>query len=49
MLARHRVTNEFYALKILKKVEIVRLKQVEHVSSERAILAQVKFPFIVQL
>jgi len=39
----------FYAMKVLKKVEVVRLKQVEHINSEKEILAQVKCPFIVNL
>ena len=36
-------------MKMLKKVEVIRLKQVEHINSERAILAEIKFPFIVNL
>jgi protein kinase X len=37
------------ALKILKKSEVIRLKQVEHVKSEKDILKRVKHPFIVNL
>jgi Protein kinase domain len=40
---------EFFALKILSKAECVRLRQVEHVNSEREILAVVKHPFIVDM
>ncbi|GAB5590274.1 Cytochrome c oxidase subunit 1 [Umbelopsis nana] len=36
-------------MKVLKKQEVVRLKQVEHINSEKQILAMVKFPFIVNL
>nr|KAJ3421984.1 hypothetical protein HK105_001609 [Polyrhizophydium stewartii] len=36
-------------MKMLRKVEVVRLKQVEHINSEKNILASVKFPFIVNL
>jgi serine/threonine protein kinase len=36
-------------MKMLKKIEVLRLKQVEHINSERAILAEIKFPFIVNL
>jgi len=39
----------FYALKMLKKSEIIRLKQVEHIKSERSILSQINHPFIVVL
>jgi protein kinase X len=37
------------ALKMLKKSEVIRLKQVEHVRYERDILLKVKHPFIVTL
>mmetsp|Transcript_4908 Transcript_4908/g.6319 ORF Transcript_4908/g.6319 Transcript_4908/m.6319 type:complete len:241 (+) Transcript_4908:154-876(+) len=37
------------ALKILKKSEVLRLKQVEHVKSETKILAMIEHPFIVNL
>ena len=41
--------NKYYAMKVLKKVEVVRLKQVEPINSEKDILSQVKNPFIVNL
>lgn len=37
------------ALKMLKKKEMIRLKQVEHVKSEKAILEKVNHPFIIEL
>ncbi|KAK5990997.1 cAMP-dependent protein kinase catalytic subunit 3 [Cladobotryum mycophilum] len=41
---------EIYALKILKKTEVIKLKQVDHVRNERAILADVAgHPFITNL
>ena len=43
-----RSTNCF-AMKVLKKTEIVRLRQVEHVKAERYILSRVRHPFIVDL
>lgn len=48
-LVRHKESSRYLALKILKKNEIIRLKQVEHIMSEKAILAQVEHPFIVNL
>lgn len=48
-LCRSRRNQKFYALKILKKFEVVRLKQVEHIMSEKAILSQINHPFIVCL
>lgn len=38
-----------FAMKVLRKSEIVRLKQVEHINSERAILDRIRHPFIVEL
>lgn len=37
------------ALKILKKHEVIKLKQVEHVKAEKQILAMIEHPFIVNL
>jgi len=41
--------NCFFALKMMKKSEVVRLKQVEHIMNEKAILMEVSHPFIVDL
>ena len=38
-----------FALKIMKKSEVVRLKQVEHIKNEKEILSEVNHPFIVTL
>ena len=38
-----------FALKMLKKSEVIRLKQVEHVKSEKDILMMIDHPFIVTL
>ncbi|KAI7855462.1 camp-dependent protein kinase 9 [Circinella umbellata] len=48
-LTRFRTTNKYYAMKVLKKSEVVRLKQVEHLLWEKQILASVRFPFVVDL
>ena len=37
------------ALKMLKKKEMIRLKQVDHVKSEKTILERVSHPFIIEL
>lgn len=39
--------GRFYALKILKKFDIVKLKQVDHVLHENSILAEIDHPFLV--
>lgn len=38
-----------YALKMMKKTEIVRLNQVEHIRSETRLLQEITFPFFVDL
>ncbi|KAF9995229.1 hypothetical protein BGZ79_011105 [Entomortierella chlamydospora] len=48
-LTRLQQDQKFYAMKVLKKSEVVRLKQVEHINSEKLILSQVNHPFIVNL
>jgi len=48
-LVRHKPTGKFYAMKTLKKTEVVRLKQVEHINSEKQILSAIRHPFIVNL
>ena len=41
---------EIYALKILRKVDVIKLKQIDHVRHERAVLADVAgHPFITNL
>jgi len=42
-------TKTVYALKMLKKTEILRLNQVEHIKSERSILEEISHPFLVSL
>lgn len=48
-LVQHKKGGNYYALKVLKKHEVVRLKQVEHVLSEKAILDQIQHPFLVRM
>jgi protein kinase A len=36
-------------MKVLRKSEVVRLKQVEHINSERTILERIRHPFVVEL
>lgn len=42
-------THTVYALKMLKKTEILRLNQVDHIKSEKAILEEISHPFLVNL
>jgi hypothetical protein len=49
MQVRHRPSDKVYAMKILKKSELRRRRQVERTQTERTILAAVRHPFIVCL
>ena len=46
-LCRNKKTGEYFAMKILKKADIIKLKQVDHVISENTILADIDHPFLV--
>ena len=48
-LCKKKKTNKTYVMKILKKNEIIKQKQVDHVYSEYNILSILNHPFIVQL
>lgn len=48
-LVREKQTNEMFALKVLKKDNIIKRNQVEHTKTERSVLGYVKHPFIVGL
>jgi len=48
-LCRYKKNDKIYVMKILKKMEIIKQKQVDHVYSEFNILSVLNHPFIVQL
>lgn len=48
-LVRLLATGQVYAMKVLKKSEVVRRRQVEHTKAERRIMGAIDHPFIVSL
>ena len=48
-LCKKKKSGKVYVMKILKKNDIIKQKQVDHVYSEYTILSMLKHPFIVQL
>ncbi len=48
-LVRSKHNGRFYAVKVLGKEKVVRMKQVEHTNSEREMLVRVRHPFLVNL
>jgi protein kinase A len=48
-LVRSVHNNRYYAVKVLKKAQIVKMKQVEHTNDERRMLKLVEHPFLVRM
>lgn len=48
-LVKKKDTGQLYALKVLKKSEIVRRNQVEHTMTERRILEKIRHPFVTKM
>ena len=48
-MTKNKKTGEYFAMKILKKADIIKLKQVDHVISENTILADIDHPYLVRI
>ncbi|KAI9762201.1 MAG: cAMP-dependent protein kinase catalytic subunit [Chaenotheca gracillima] len=48
-LVQSKHNQRFYAVKVLKKAQVVKMKQVEHTNDERRMLGMVKHPFLITL
>jgi len=48
-LCKHKLTGEYFAIKILEKQNIIAKKQVAHIKNERAVMSKIDHPFIVKL
>ena len=49
MLAQHKETKHWVAIKVLLKSKVIKMKQVEHTKYEKEILDQIQCPFVVNL
>lgn len=47
-LARKRTTGDFFAIKVLKKLDMIRKNDFERILEERNILITVRYPFVVR-
>ncbi|KAF8870890.1 kinase-like domain-containing protein [Infundibulicybe gibba] len=48
-LVRSKHNLRFYAIKVLSKERVVKMKQIEHTNNEQRMLASVQHPFIINL
>ncbi|KAI8895657.1 kinase-like domain-containing protein [Globomyces pollinis-pini] len=48
-LVKIKDSGKFYAMKVLKKSEIVKMRQVEHTLNEKRILEKLEHPFLVSM
>lgn len=48
-LVQSKHNQRFYAVKVLKKAQVVKMKQVEHTNDERRMLQRCRHPFLITL
>jgi protein kinase A len=48
-LVQSKHNQRYYAIKVLKKQQVVKMKQIEHTNDERKMLQRVKHPFLITL
>ena len=49
LLARKKSTHDYYAIKVMRKKDLVRKNQMLHVLTERKLMAQLNSPYIIKL
>jgi len=47
--AKWKQDGKYYAVKFMKKHEIIKLKQVDHINNEKRLMAQIDYPFVVNM
>jgi len=47
--AKFKGDGKMYAVKFMKKQEIIKLKQVDHINNEKRLMAQIDYPFVVNM
>lgn len=48
-LVQSKHNQRYYAVKVLKKQQVVKMKQIEHTNDERRMLQRCKHPFLITL
>lgn len=48
-LVRSAHNKRYYAIKVLRKAHVVKMKQVEHANNEHSVLSMVRHPFLINL
>jgi serine/threonine protein kinase len=46
-ISKQKTSGKYFAIKVLKKAEIIKLKQVDHIMNEVRILSVIDHPFLV--
>lgn len=47
ILVKYKPTSTYYAMKMLEKAKIIKMKQIDHARNEKRILQSISFPFTV--
>lgn len=48
-ISKNKESSDYYAIKSMKKQEIIKMKQVDHIMNEIKILSAIDHPFIVNI
>mmetsp|Transcript_81445 Transcript_81445/g.230790 ORF Transcript_81445/g.230790 Transcript_81445/m.230790 type:complete len:320 (-) Transcript_81445:125-1084(-) len=48
-LSKYKKDGKHYAVKFMKKHEIIKLKQVDHINNEKRLMSQIDYPFVVNM